>query len=259
MPTPTSSTRVWWWPLPVVATIAAVLLTGCGAVEKKQVCSGQPEHVVVVAATSISDLELSQRFTPAVSKQAVERAATSCGSLSVGLLGGKHAEADLALETHQFTPSKTEVYGSTTPILEPLKQDGGDFVERELLKPLRQAEALEGSPFLNGLARIAAELKTRHVTKAAIVIVGDGVVVERGQDGRLISFGDDTPDHKAVNAFAPLYGPLKNGCVILAGSGAEAKLSDEQLRTARRLLGGVLEEAGAQFVATRGDDIPWGC
>lgn len=251
--------RNWWLPFPVAAALSAGLLAGCSATDKQQVCEGAPEHVVLVAATSISDLKLSRQFTPAVAEQAINRAATSCGSLSVGLLGGQHAEADLVLQQHEFVPSKTSVYGSVTPIREPLQQDGTTFAESELLKPLAQAAPIGGSPFLNGLARIAAELKAHHVTNAVIVIVGDGVAVERGLDGREISFGDSVPDERAVNAFARLYGPLKGSCIILAGSGAAAELTDQQLRTARQLIGGVLEKAGAKFVATRGDDIPWGC
>lgn len=251
--------RNWWLPFPAATMLAAGLLAGCSATDKKQVCEGKPEHVVLVAATSISDLELSQQFTPTVAKQAITRAATSCGSLSVGLLGGKHAEADLVLQQHQFVPSRNSVYGSVTPIREPMEAAGKKFVSQQLLQPLAQATPIGGSPFLNGLTRIAAELKAHHVANATIVVVGDGLAVERGIDGRWISFTDNLPDERAVRAYAPLYAPLNDSCVILAGSGAASELSDQRLRAARQLLGGVLEEAGAKFVATRGDDIPWVC
>lgn len=254
------SARARWLPVPAVAIItAAGLLAGCSATDKKLVCRGEPQHIVVVASTSVSDLALSQQFAPAVSEQAIKRAATSCGDVSLGLLGGRHAEADLVLQRHEFRPSRTSVYGSITPILEPLEAEGNRFAARELLQPLKRATAVGGSPFLNGLARVAAELKVHAVTKATIVLVGDGVAVERGVDGQPISFGAASIDVKDVNAFAPLYASLQGSCVILAGSGAEADLTDEQLRTARQLLGGVLQKAGAKFLATRGDDIPWSC
>lgn len=133
-------------------------------------------------------------------------------------------------------------------------------MKEKLLAPLAHAKPVSGSPFLNGLARISAELQVHHITDATVLVIGDGVAIERAQDGTRIDFGAKKIDVKAVNAFATLYGPLKDSCVILTGSGAASVLTDEQLRTARNLLGGVLKKAGAKFVATRDDDvIPWGC
>lgn len=255
----TPSTHAWWPPL-AAATIAAVLFGGCGALDKKPVCGGTPHHLVVIASTSKSDLAVSQQMAPVVIKQAVDRAVRSCGSLSVGLFGGQHAEADLALHTREFTPSKTSTYGSVTPILKPLEDDGATFVKNNLLKPLAKAEAVDGSPFLNGLARVSAELNAHHITGATVLMIGDGIAIEYAQDGSRIDLSAKTIDVKAVNAFASLYEPLKNSCVILTGSGAAADLTDEQLRTARNLLDGVLKKAGAHFVPTRDDDIiPWDC
>jgi hypothetical protein len=248
-----------WLAFPAAALLIVVLMAGCSAMEKQQVCEGTPEHVVLVASTSMSDLKLSRRFSPVIAKQAVNRAAVSCGSLRVGLLGGTSAEADLELRAHQFTPAKKDAYGSAEAIRRPMEEAGEKFAEDELLQPLRRAAPVGGSPFLNGLARISAELEARHIDGATVVLIGDGVAVEKGVNGEQISFADGQPDAAAVRAFAPLYTQINGSCVILAGSGAEANLTDQQLRVARQLLGEALEDAGAKFVSTRGDDIPWGC
>lgn len=256
----TPSIRAWSPFLVAVTLAAAVILGGCGGLAKKQVCAGTPQHVVIVASTSTSDLAVSQDMAAAVVQQAVHKAVYSCGSLSVGMFGGQRAEADLTLQTHEFAPGKTSTYGSLDPILKPLEDDGATFAKDKLLEPLARAMPVNGSPFLNALARISAELHVHHITGATVLMIGDGVAIERAQNGMLIDFGSKKIAFKAINAFASLYGPLKNSCVILTGSGAASHLSDEQLRRARTLLGGVLNKAGAKFVATRDDDIiPWDC
>jgi hypothetical protein len=89
---------------------------------------------------------------------------------------------------------------------------------------------------------------------------GGEIAFENAPDGTLIDFGGKTIDPKTVDTFANLYGPLKASCVILTGSGAASHRSDQQLRNARRLLGGVLANADARFIATRDADvIPWNC
>lgn len=248
-------------PLTAAAAIAlAFMFGGCGALDKKAVCEGAPQHLFVAASISKSDLAVSQEMAPVAIRQAVDRAVKSCGSLSVGMFGGKHAEADLTLHTRVFTPSKTSTYGDVTPILKPLEDEAAAFAKQQFLEPLAKTSAVSGSPFLNGLARIAAEAKVHHIAHATVVMLGDGIAIEKAQNGERINFGAKKVDVKAVNAFASLYGPLKDSCVILTGSGADADLTDEQLRTARNLLGGVLKQSGTKFVATRDDDvIPWGC
>lgn len=250
-----------------IAATALALLAGAGSVAacngcgpmRQEVCAPSAQHVAVVASTSLSDLAVSREMAPAVVEQATERAVTSCGSIAVGLLGGRHAEADLQLHTLALTPAKTQTFGNPKPILDPLRQDARELTDRELIAPLKQAQAVSGSPFLNGLARVAAELKVHKTKGATVVLIGDGIAVEQAPGGNKIDFAAANVDAGAVDEFAALLRPLRGSCVILVGSGAEANLTDAQVRRARALLTGVVSKAGAKLAITRDSRIPWGC
>jgi hypothetical protein len=138
-------------------------------------------------------------------------------------------------------------------------EEGRGFVAEQLLEPLGSAEAVEGSPYLNGLAQIATEMEAHRIQRASILLIGDGLAVEQDLNGRQLNLYARHVDEDAVLAFASLYGPLKGSCVILLGSGADADVSDGQHRSTRRLLDEVLTKADARFVSTLSSDVPWDC
>lgn len=243
----------------VLSIVATLLLLGCGP-EKEPVCTKPKHDVVVVAHTSKSDLEMSREIAPAIQADVVDLAVASCGSLSLGIMGGRTAAAQLDLVTHEFVPEKRTTYGQPKPVLAPLMKEADAFYQDALLAPLADLEAAKGSPYLNGLAQIAMELSNGGTKKAVVILIGDGLSVEPAPDGGNVNSYKDPINTDAAMSFVPLLEPLAGSCVLLIRSTIESDVTDEQLRTAHDVLGQVLEAAGAGLVVTTStSDLPIAC
>lgn len=241
-----------------VALLATALVTGGCGQEKEEVCSGKPEHLIVVPSTSETDYDVSVAITPDVSRQAVRRVAASCGRLTVGIQDGR-PEANLALRSTTLVPKDKTAFnpGAKTDVL---VEEGDEFVDTNLIAPLSASPATGGSPFLSTLGKIGEELVAHDWEQGTIVLVGDGLVVERPPGGgAMIRFGAEPVSAEAVAPFVPLLKRLHGSCVILVGAGATSKLPDGRIRTSQELLGETLERAGVGFVATRSPDLPGDC
>lgn len=239
--------------LPLALTL---LIASCGPA-KEAVCEGDQERLLLVPSTSESDLAIDRELAPTVAEQVVSRAANSCGSVTVGTQNNR-ATADMALQTVQLTPDKDEAF-NRNPEVAKLEREGNDFVDQKLLQPLAEMSATKGSPFFASLTKIGDEMDVHGLAPATVVLVGDGIAVEKSPSGKTIDFSDPESAAGALREFVPLLRNLKGSCVILVGAGAGSGLSDQDLRTAQDLMGRTLGSAGAGFVATRSPDIPDSC
>lgn len=240
----------------VLAMLAAV---GCGQ-EKEMVCSGSPEHIVLVPSTSKTDHDVSVAMTPAVADQVVRRVAESCGRITVGIQDGRPA-ANLVLHSRTLAPEPDdrEAYnpGAKTDVL---IDEGAEFVQAHLLDPLEGTEPTGGSPFLSTLIKIGDEEGAQRWRKGTIVLVGDGLVVQRPPEGgEMLRFGVDPVPEQALDAFAAQLKFIEGSCVLLVGAGATSKLPEQRLRASQQLLAETIEQAGAGFVSTRSPELPVGC
>ncbi|WP_354699913.1 hypothetical protein DSM112329_00173 [Paraconexibacter sp. AEG42_29] len=253
--------KVWDQPfkfpaLIIPAVVATFLATGCGQ-QMQAVCPDVPERVVLVPSTSASDLATSQDLGPAVAAQAVARAANSCGRISVGLQNNA-VESDLELLSLELTPKRTMAFNAK-PVIKPLIKEAEAFVQDTLLGPLATIPPTNGSPFINGLIKMATELNAHGGVPATIILLGDGIAIERTPSGGLVDFRTTDVPKALLDEFVPLLAPLKASCVMLVSAGAESDLTDETLRNGQKLLGDTLNEAGIGFVATRSRDVPTSC
>jgi hypothetical protein len=254
-----ASLALWtkWVAVGVLLAITAAAAVGCSQ-KKVAVCQGKSENLVLVPSTSISDLETDRLLAPRVTEQIVERAAESCGSITVGLQNNRPT-ADLELVTLELSPARDEAF-NRNPDVRDMVEDGTAFVEKHLLEPLSKVQATDGSPFLGTLVRIRDELDVHGLIPATIVLLGDGISVEEAPNGEgYINFTHETVDADLVRAFEPLLRPLTGSCVMLLGAGADSELPDSRLREARAILGKTIENAGGKFVATRSPDLPASC
>jgi hypothetical protein len=235
----------------------AIVVGGCGP-SPTAVCSGTPANLILVPSTSKTDDETSIAMTPKVSKEVVRRAAESCGTIRVGIQNGR-PEADLVLQSTTLVPEDKTAF-NTEAKTKALIEKGDEFVQAELLRPLEHLPATGGSPFLSTLVKVGEEMTGHGWKHATIVLVGDGLVVERPPDGgKMIRFGVEPVAKETVEAFVPLLRPLRGSCVILAGAGAGSKLTDGRLRESQKVFGRILEAAGVEFVSTRSPDLPRSC
>lgn len=237
--------------------LAALTANGCGPTETA-VCSGSPEHIVLVPSTSKTDDDVSLEMTPEVSQQVVRRVAESCGRLTVGIQDGRPA-ANLVLHSRTLVPEDQEKF---TPDSETddLVEKGTEFVKTNLLDPLEEAGATGGSPFFSTLIKIGEEEATQGWPKATIVLIGDGLVVQRSPEGgEMIRFGVDPVPPQAQATFIRLLKSIEGSCVLLVGAGATSKLPEQRLRTSQQLLAETIEKAGAKFAPTRSPELPAGC
>lgn len=244
------------------ALAAALLLTGlvaigCGPAEVA-VCSGPVEHIVLVPSTSETDYDVSLEMTPMVSREVVRRVADSCGRVTVGIQDGRPA-ANLVLHSTTLVPKNKKVFKRDSAINDLVAQ-GTEFTEKNLIDPLEEAGETGGSPFFSTLIKIGEEEVTQGWPKATIVLIGDGLVVQRPPEGgKMIRFGVDPVPQQTLDAFVPLLKPLKGSCVILVGAGATSKLPEQRLRASQSLMQETLNKAGVAFVATRSPQLPPEC
>jgi hypothetical protein len=248
----------WRW----IGCAAGLLLllfaaVGCSQ-ERKEVCAGSHKHIVLVPSTSETDYDVSVAMTPGVSAQAVRRVAESCGRITVGIQDGRPA-ANLVLHSKTLVPDEEEAYSPGAKTDE-LVKEGKEFIEANLTGPLDATEATGGSPFVSTMIKIGEEEDAQHWPKDMIVLVGDGLVVQRPlEGGEMLRFGLEPVPKQALDAFSTQLKSIEGSCVILIGAGATSKLSEQRLRASQQLLADTVEQAGASFVATRSPELPEGC
>jgi hypothetical protein len=240
-----------------VAVAVPLAIAGCGP-QQQLVCSGKPEHTVLVPSTSVSDYNVSLELTPAVAKQVVGRVARSCGRLTVGIQDSR-PDANLELHSVKLTPEWQKAYNPKS-VTRQLVEKGQAYVQERLLDPLKATKATGGSPFFAAMAKIGQELKAHAWGPATVILVGDGLVVEQSPNGKqMIRFGHKVVARDAVSRFIPLLKDLKGSCVMLIGAGANSKLPGESIRASQQILGETVEKAEIGFVATRSPDLPPRC
>jgi hypothetical protein len=248
------------WKLGALAAglfLAMLAIVGCGQ-EEKTVCSGSPEHVVLVPSTSETDYDVSVEMTPAVAKQVVRRVAESCGRITVGIQDGRPA-ANLVLHSRTLVPDDRQAYNPDAKT-DALVDEGVEFVQANLIDPLEETAATGGSPFFSTLAKIGEEEAAQHWQKGTIVLVGDGLVVQRPPEGgEMVRFGVDSVPEQTLAAFAAQLKSIEGSCVLLMGAGATSKLPEQQLLDSQELLAETIEQAGASFTSTRSPELPSGC
>jgi hypothetical protein len=257
-----SKSRSSWKAAAIAAglLLTALAAVGCGGQTETAVCPGSPEHIVLVPSTSETDYDVSVEMTPAVSEQVVRRVAESCGRLTVGIQDGRPA-ANLVLHSRTLVPDAgdKEAYnpGAET---DDLIEEGTEFAEEKLIDPLEATEATGGSPFFSTLIKIGEEEDAQHWPPATIVLVGDGLVVQRPPEGgEFIRFGVDPVSPQTLAAFVPLLRSIEGSCVLLVGAGATSKLPEQHLRASHQLLAETIEQAGADFTSTRSPEVPEDC
>lgn len=243
--------------LPVTGlALAACLLAACGP-KQAAVCPDKPQHYVLIPSTSSSDLETSRALAHDVAGQVVARGADSCGRITVGLQTPR-VESDLELRSKSLTPARSTAF-NRKPVIRPLIKRGTKFVDSALLQPLAKIAPSSGSPFLGALAKVSAELRAHGTGPATVILLGDGIDIERSPSGARVDFRRSSVSHEPLDEFVPLLSGLKGSCVLLVGEGAASRLPGQTLRNARRLLGDTLRKAGVGFAATRSRDLPPGC
>jgi hypothetical protein len=237
--------------------LAALAAIGCGPTEK-MVCSGAPEHIVLVPSTSETDYDVSLAMTPEVSGQVVRRVAESCGRLTVGIQDGRPA-ANLVLRSRTLVPDDRQAFNPDS-VTDDLIEEGTEYVQANLIDPLKESGETGGSPFLSTLIKIGEEESAQGWPKSTIVLIGDGLVVQRGPEGgEMLEFGVDPVPPEAQAAFIRLLKSIRGSCVLLIGAGATSKLPEQRLRATQQLLAEIVERAGADFVATRSPMLPASC
>jgi hypothetical protein len=239
------------------ALVLSGLVSGCGP-KQEAVCPPVSQHVVLVASTSVSDLDTSRSLAPSVARQAVARAANTCGRLTVGLQNDQ-TEADLELQFVDLVPERKQAF-NRKPLIRKLVKRGERFTRDNLLDPLSTVPATGGSPFLGALAKIAAELEAHGGAPATVILLGDGIDIEPAprSDGT-IDFRSASVRPERLDEFVPLLKGLEGSCVMLSAAGAGSNLPDERIRAAQRMLSQTLGKAGVGFVATRSRDLPRSC
>jgi hypothetical protein len=255
-------TRIHQYQLSAIAAIAllaALAVAGCGQ-EEVAVCPPRSEHIVLVPSTSETDYDVSLEMTPEVSRQVVRRVAASCGRITVGIQDGRPG-ANLELQSKRLT-SKEQGEKAYNPgaKTDELVEDGDEFVQASLIDPLGETEPTGGSPFLTTMVKVGEEIDAQGWDQGTVVLVGDGLVVERPPgDGKAISFGTEPVSAADLAPYVPLLKSLRGSCVVLIGAGATSKLSADSIRASHQLLGETLEKAGVDFVATRSPELPARC
>jgi hypothetical protein len=236
----------------------ALVAAACGP-EQQAVCTGEPEHVVIVTSTSLSEYETSRDLVRGVVRQAVSRVVRSCGRLTVGIMTN-NPERDLVLRSRSFAPDETAAY-NREPILRRMLERARRFARRHQLDPLEDVEPTRGSPFFTTYAKIGRELRAHDWPAATVLSVGDGLTVERSPSGTLVRFDRGIAPRRALNEFVQMLGVLRESCVLLVGQGGTDGTgpSPGRIRTAERLLRRTLERAGVRFVSTRSSELPPGC
>jgi hypothetical protein len=243
----------------LVAAAAVLASSGCGP-DEKVVCSGPPEHYVLVPSISQTDYDVSLEMTPTVAQEVVDRVARSCGRVTVGIQDGR-PEANLELQSTTLTPeAKDEKVFDLDSEIDDLSKQGRSWVDSHLIVPLNETEARNGSPFLTALAKIGDELAAHQWQTGTIVLVGDGLVVERRPSGEgKVRFGQQPVTEEEEEEFVPLLRSLHGSCVMLIGAGATSELPANMLRASQKAMDEILDDAEVDFVASRSSELPPGC
>lgn len=212
------------------------------------VCEGTPEHIVVVAMRSYSDLDLAREYAPKVVEEARDRAISSCGTLTVGLAGEKPSQT--VLHTLRMVPSKREAFRAR-PIRNRMRKEADPQIAEHLLDPVKRATAGVESPFLTLAAFVRDELRKHDVTPTMVVLIGDAVVVERDA-------GIDALSHRmpkdALDAFVPRLRGLP--CTAIIGAAIDSGLREEVLQDTLGALERTFAEAGVKLIATPSEQLP---
>lgn len=237
---------------------AALVLAGLGCAEEKLVCLGEPSHVAVIASTSKTDYDINVELAPEIARGVMRHVARSCGELLVGIQDGR-PDSNLELVPKRFEPRAEDAYDPGS-IRTDLFEEGDEFVERELLGPLREAKAVGGSPFFATVAKTRREADARGWPPVTVVLIGDGFVVERSPESRrMVRFGQEPVAKETLAEFTALLGDLSGSCVMVVGFGAGTELPGDRIRETEDLLAEAFEAAGATFVASRSRDIKPEC
>lgn len=235
-------------PLAVLGALAAGAI-GCGPTQVAVCPKGDP-HLVLAPSISVTDYDVSRELTPPVARELAARAARACGRVTVGILDGR-PEANLELRSKRLRPERELAYNPDA-VKRQLVDEAQGWVEDELLAPLEEAEPRGGSPFFQGMAKIGREVRNHGWPAATVVVVGDGLVVERSpSSGRMIRLGREDVPAQELEAFVPLLRSLEGSCVILVGAGGTSKIADRRIRESLRIMADTLDAAGVEFVASR--------
>jgi hypothetical protein len=212
------------------------------------VCEGERRHIGIVVMRSQSDLALARAVTPAIVAQAEDLALRSCGSLSIGIA----ADQPEATEMHLITmvPAKLHAHDAG-PIRKRMAKSATPQLDRFILDPVKTMTASPESPFLSVAARVREDLANRDIPMNLLVIVGDGVVVERanGIDAR-----SGTLPQGKLDAFVARLHDVP--CTVLVGAATHSGLHDRLLRRADKALQGVWQRAGSRLITTPAAQIP---
>lgn len=245
-----------------VIAVGAVALSGCDSTEP--VCHGTAQTDVLLVSTGQSDLAVDRAMTPQVAREAVARAANSCGRLLVGLADGR-PEADLTLQAMRFVPRERAAY-NRTPEVTHMIANGTTFVQKHLLQPLKAATPSPGGAFLGALVAAGNELHVDGIRKANIIFVGNAIEDEpapRGSETVDFSISGSSEASTRLTAgaasFEPLLRDLAGSCVMFIGAGANTSLTGGQILNDQSLLQETLAVAHVGFAATRSPDIPPTC
>lgn len=232
----------------------AAMLAGC-TFGTEAACLENPRNIVVVAATSVSDIETSRKVAGKVGKNAAEIAAKTCGTLSVAMLTNA-PQADLALASIELT-SAYERVSSREAVVRQLTERAEKHATAFLTDPLAQASATRGSPFLGGLVKVGEELQSQNRTPATIVLIGDLIDVEPAADGAgTVDLRTGKVDAQALRSFDRGLKALKGSCVVALAAGADSGLPESTITVAREAVGQTVRRGGASFKATRSIEIP---
>jgi hypothetical protein len=238
--------------------LGAIALVAAGCEEEELVCLEQRAHVALIASTSKTDYDLSVELAPEVARGVMRHVARSCGELLVGIQDGR-PDSNLELVPKRFKPRLEKAFGPES-VREDLFEEGNEFVESELLRPLREAKPIGGSPFFATIAKTRREADARGWPPVTIVLIGDGFVVERAPESRrMVLFGQESVSDDTLAEFTSLLGDLNGSCVMVVGFGADTQLRGHRIRETERLLREAVEMAGATFVATRSRDVSPEC
>jgi hypothetical protein len=239
------------------AALAAALAAAVFfAPKNERVCRGASQQITILAFSSVSDIELSKREAPQIAAQAAQRAAESCGSLTVGIVTNR-PEAQLVLHSIKLQPERFAA-PNRKPYIRPMLVNAERFLHKNLLVPLGTTSATPGSPFYGSLVKLGEEDQAEQRRPGMVVLIGDLISVERTPSGAPVDFRADS-GQGPVEQFIPLLAPLRGSCIVALGTGRESHLPGRRIRYAEAKMKAVLARAGSSFASTTSAELPPGC
>lgn len=243
----------------IVAAAALLFVVTLG--DEEPVCrSGKlAAPVAVLAFTSPSDIDTAREMAPSVARQAAQMTAEGCAT-AISAIATANVQSDLEPRVHWSEPAALTA-PNRAPYLRRMRQAAERHFDRELVQALRRHGATPTSPYLTALVKLFTELRELGLRDVRVLVIGDGVAVEKSPSGRLIDFRSRRVDEAALDEYVPELAALNGtvSCVALLGAGARSQLDALVLRRAGGLLDQTLTRAGVMFAATRGDTIPARC